>query len=550
MNVTAGEVLALVADRLVLQAEQLDPECSFVAAGADSLSLMALARAVQSEFGVRVSVRELFTEVDNPRKLAEAVAGRAMNRSAPAASAASAAPAQVLTTAVATAPVGHAPVAQPPVPTGDALESALALFTDQLQLAGKMMTRFSELTAEQLKVLRDLHPGPAVGAPPALPAAQAVPETDLTDAASTAEPVPVPGTTRRLPARASRTGTPDLAPVATAGRTSPDFSLYFFGDYPAPDSAVAYQHLLQAAEYADELGFHALWLPERHFHSFGALFPNPSVLAASLATRTSRIRLHAGSVVLPLHNPVRVAEEWAVVDNLSGGRVGLGFASGWHSTDFVLAPENYGRQRDIMYEHLDTFRSLWSGRSVAMTSGDGRPTEVSLHPRPVQGDDVPLFAAVLSNPESYERAARAGLGVVTNLMTQSVEDLATNIARYRAARAAHGHDPATGRVVVLVHTYLEPDAERARQEARKPFCDYLRSSIDLFDNAANSLGIDVDLLATHQDDLDYVLDLAYERYCETRALIGNAAEVRPVLDSLTAAGADEIGCFIDFGVPP
>ncbi|MFF9904709.1 MupA/Atu3671 family FMN-dependent luciferase-like monooxygenase [Streptomyces olivaceus] len=551
MTVTVGEVLALVADRLALPTEQLDPERSFVAAGADSLSLMALARAVQSEFGVRVSVRELFTEVGTPQKLAEAVAGRAVNRSAPAAPAASAAPAQIPTTALTTEPVGHAPVAQqPPVPTGDALESALALFTDQLQLAGKMMTRFSELTSEQLRVLRGLHPGPAVGASPALPVAQPAPETDLTDDVATAEPVPAPGTTRRPPAGAPRTGTPDPAPAGATARTSPDFSLYFFGDYPAPDSAVAYQHLLRAAEYADELGFHALWLPERHFHSFGALFPNPSVLAASLATRTSRIRLHAGSVVLPLHNPIRVAEEWAVVDNLSGGRVGLGFASGWHSTDFVLAPENYGRQRDIMYEHLETFRSLWSGRSVAMTSGDGRPTEVSLHPRPVQGDDVPLFAAVLSNPESYERAARAGLGVVTNLMTQSVEDLATNIARYRAARAAHGHDPATGRVVVLVHTYLEPDAERARQEARKPFCDYLRSSIDLFDNAANSLGIDVDLLATHQDDLDYVLDLAYERYCETRALIGNAAEVRPVLDSLTAAGADEIGCFIDFGVPP
>ncbi|MFD3617466.1 MupA/Atu3671 family FMN-dependent luciferase-like monooxygenase [Streptomyces sp. NPDC058676] len=574
MNVTAGEVLALVSSRLGVPAEQLDPGRSFVAAGADSLSLMALARAVQSEFGVRVSVRELFTDVDTPGKLAETVAGRAAEPpapatapAAPAAATAPAAPAAPAAEPVRSATVHTAPAAPPPVPTADAYDSALALFTDQLQLAGKMMTRFSELTAEQLKILSGLRPGPATGAPPALPAVHPPLGTDRSDAAAaTAEPASADGTTNRRPARVSRPGTPHLTaagtagrtpagtagrtPAGTAARTSPDFSLYFFGDYPEPDSALAYQHLLQAAEYADEQGFHALWLPERHFHSFGALFPNPSVLAASLATRTSRVRLHAGSVVLPLHNPIRVAEEWAVVDNLSGGRVGLGFASGWHSTDFVLAPENYGRQRDIMYAHLDTFRRLWSGRPLTVTSGDGRPTEVSLHPNPVQGDDVPLFAAVLSNPESYERAARAGLGIVTNLMAQSVEDLAANIARYRAARAAHGLDPETGRVVVLVHTYLGPDAERARQEARKPFCDYLRSSIDLFDNAANSLGIDVDLLTTHQDDLDYVLDLAYERYCETRALIGSATEVRPVLDSLTAAGADEIGCFIDFGVAP
>ncbi|WP_053668412.1 non-ribosomal peptide synthetase [Streptomyces sp. NRRL B-1140] len=551
MTTTAGEVLALVCDRLGLPAEQLDPRRSFVAAGADSLALMALARAVQSEFGVRVSLRELFNDIDTPEKLAATVADRATSPAAPAVPPPSARMPVAAPEPVRPAPAATPPVTPPPAATGDAFESALALFTDQLQLAGKMMTRFSELTAEQLKVLSALRPDKAAGAPPALPAERPRPGTDHTGA-TTAGPAPDPATTRRPPARvpAPPTGTPGPEPAGTATGTSPDFSLYFFGDYPASDSAVAYQHLLRAAEYADEHGFHALWLPERHFHSFGALFPNPSVLAASLATRTSRIRLHAGSVVLPLHHPVRVAEEWAVVDNLSGGRVGLGFASGWHSTDFVLAPENYGRQRDIMYEHLDTFRHLWSGRPLTMTSGSGDATEVSLHPRPVQGDDVPLFAAVLSNPESYERAARAGLGIVTNLMAQSVEDLAANIARYRAARAAHGLDPAAGRVVVLVHTYLGPDADRARQEARKPFCDYLRSSIDLFDNAANSLGVDVDLLTTHQDDLDYVLDMAYERYCETRALIGSAAEVRPVLDSLTAAGADEIGCFIDFGVAP
>ncbi|WP_438695931.1 MupA/Atu3671 family FMN-dependent luciferase-like monooxygenase, partial [Streptomyces leeuwenhoekii] len=335
----------------------------------------------------------------------------------------------------------------------------------------------------------------------------------------------------------------------STGRQAPDFSLYFFGDYPHGDAAAAYGHLLSAAAFADEHGFHTLWLPERHFHSFGALFPNPAVLAAALATRTSRIRIHAGSVVLPLHDPIRVAEEWSVVDNLSGGRVGLGVASGWHSTDFVLAPENYGRQREVMYEHLDTVRGLWAGRAVAAKAGDGTPVEVTVHPRPVQAD-LPLFTAVLSNPGSYERAGRAGLGVVTNLMAQSTDDLRANIARYRAARAAAGLDPAGGRVVVLVHTYLGADAERARAEARRPFCDYLRSSVDLFDNVANSLGIDVDLRATDPEDVDFVLGRAYETYCAQRALIGSADSVRPVLDALASAGADEIGCFVDFGVAP
>ncbi|MGO4427050.1 LLM class flavin-dependent oxidoreductase, partial [Streptomyces sp. MCAF7] len=134
-------------------------------------------------------------------------------------------------------------------------------------------------------------------------------------------PVPPPRTARvaPLPMSPAAPAAPRPMPAAPATTTAPapgcDFSLYFFGDYPEDAERDKYALIMAAAEFADQHGFHALWFPERHFNSFGALFPNPSVLAAALAGRTSRIRLHAGSVVLPLHHPVRVAEEWSVVDN-------------------------------------------------------------------------------------------------------------------------------------------------------------------------------------------------------------------------------------------
>ncbi|WP_420710283.1 LLM class flavin-dependent oxidoreductase, partial [Streptomyces sp. NRRL S-15] len=119
------------------------------------------------------------------------------------------------------------------------------------------------------------------------------------------------------------------APAPSASRTAAgrplDFGVYFFGDYPQDDTTPRhgkYDHLLETARFADRNGFHSLWIPERHFHSFGGLFPNPVVLAAALARETDRIRINAGSVVLPLHDPIRVAEEWSMVDNLSGGRIG------------------------------------------------------------------------------------------------------------------------------------------------------------------------------------------------------------------------------------
>ncbi|WP_338320437.1 MupA/Atu3671 family FMN-dependent luciferase-like monooxygenase [Streptomyces lonarensis] len=341
---------------------------------------------------------------------------------------------------------------------------------------------------------------------------------------------------------------PQGVPAEQGGRDGCDFSLYFFGDYPDEDAGDKYQLIQEAARFADRNGFHSLWLPERHFHSFGALFPNPSVLAAALAAQTSSIRLHAGSVVLPLHNPLRVAEEWAVVDNLSGGRVGIGVASGWHADDFALAPENYGNHRELMYERVDTVRRLWAGEAVPMLSGSGEQTELRTHPRPLQ-EQPPMFVAVVGNPDSYRRAAAEDLGIVTNLMAQSVEDLASNIALYRRTRAEHGLDPAGGRVVVLLHTYLDADAQRARQEAFEPFLAYLRSSLSLFNQVTNSLGVDIDMDNADPDDVRFLLEQAYARYCEDRALIGDIAGSSTVVERLRAVGADEIACFVDFGVP-
>lgn len=350
---------------------------------------------------------------------------------------------------------------------------------------------------------------------------------------------------------AAVTGSRTASASASAARTT-DFSVYFFGDYPqdnsAPRQGGQYELLMDVARFADRQGFHALWMPERHFHSFGGLFPNPAVLAAALSRETERIRLNAGSVVLPLHDPIRVAEEWSMVDNLSGGRVGIGVAGGWSAKDFVFFPDRFGRHKELMYEQLEEVRKFWRGDAVRRASGDGE-AEVRLFPRPVQ-DAPPMYTAVVGNPASFELAARHDLGIVTNLMTQSVEQLGENIARYRRTRARHGLDPDAGRVAVLLHTYLADDHDTARTEAYEPLSRYMRASLSVFSGVTNSLGHNVDLAELSEDDLDAVFRRAYGRYCDQRALIGTVDTVRPVVDAVTAAGADEIVALVDFGVAP
>src|SRR5207253_455901 len=141
---------------------------------------------------------------------------------------------------------------------------------------------------------------------------------------------------------------PRHASPAPSGRKTIDFSLFYFASDERKDGD-KYRLLLEGARFADQNGFTAVWTPERHFHAFGGLFPSPSVMGAALATMTSNIRIRAGSVVLPLHNPLRVAEEWAVVDNLSHGRAGVSFASGWHDRDFVFAPEDYADRKKVVF---------------------------------------------------------------------------------------------------------------------------------------------------------------------------------------------------------
>ncbi|MFB7479257.1 MupA/Atu3671 family FMN-dependent luciferase-like monooxygenase [Streptomyces anulatus] len=354
-----------------------------------------------------------------------------------------------------------------------------------------------------------------------------------------------------------RSARPAAARRAEVRRPAPDFGVYFFGDYPETGEAdgsgggggtpEAYDTVLETARFADEHGFSSVWLPERHFDSFGGIFPNPAVLAAAVARETGSVRINAGSVVLPLHDPVRVAEEWSVVDNLSGGRVGIGCATGWHARDFALHPDRFADRRRIAFDHLDEVRRLWRGEAVRRRTGEGAEAELRIRPRPVQ-EEPPFFLATSGQRASYGEAARHGLGVVTNLMSQTVDELAANIAHYRRTRAECGLDPAAGRVTVLVHTYLGDDHATARAEALEPMVRYLRSSL-LMRSAATAAGSRrEDVAAASEEDLDYLFRRAYDRYCDRRALIGTPASVAPLVDALHGAGVDEIAALVDFGM--
>jgi natural product biosynthesis luciferase-like monooxygenase protein len=325
------------------------------------------------------------------------------------------------------------------------------------------------------------------------------------------------------------------------------FSLFYFASDDQAEADDKYRLLIEGARFADRNGFAAVWTPERHFHSFGGLYPNPAVTSAALATITERIQIRAGSVVLPLHHPLRVAEEWAVVDNLSHGRVSISFASGWQANDFVLAPESYVDRKAIMLRDIETVRQLWRGEALSCRDGAGDEIAVRILPRPVQRD-IPIWLTAAGSPETFRIAGEIGANVLTHLLGQSVEELQEKIALYRTAWREHGHGPGSGHVTLMLHTFVGSTMEGVRDTVRQPFCDYLMSSLDLMKNLARSLGQDVASETFTANDMQALLSHAFERYFNTSGLFGTPETCLRMVDRLKDIGVDEIGCLIDFGV--
>ncbi len=351
-----------------------------------------------------------------------------------------------------------------------------------------------------------------------------------------------------------RTRAPRAAPQRDVG-----FSLFYFASDESEKSSEKYRLLLEGARWADTHGFEAVWSPERHFHAFGGLYPNPAVTSAAIAAITQRIAIRAGSVVMPLHDPLRVAEEWALVDNLSNGRVGVSFASGWQPNDFVLAPQNYAARKDLMVSGIETVRALWRGEAIERTLADGRVVSVRTLPRPVQ-KELPVWLTTAGNIDTWRAAGQIGANVLTHLLGQTVEELKEKIAAYRAAWHAAGFGPGEGRVTIMLHTFVGDDDAAVREIVRRPMIEYLRSSVGLIQSFAasfptfktNAAGeaeqVSSDFKLLTPEDLEAILGHAFERYFETSGLFGTPATCQKMIDRLEAVGIDEIACLIDFGV--
>ncbi|MCA9898612.1 MAG: LLM class flavin-dependent oxidoreductase [Ardenticatenaceae bacterium] len=341
-----------------------------------------------------------------------------------------------------------------------------------------------------------------------------------------------------------------------------DFSLFYFSSDESEEGVTnKYRLLLEGARFGDKHGFSAVWMPERHFHAFGGLYPNPSVTGAAIAAITENVQIRSGSCVLPLHSPIRVAEEWSVVDNISNGRVGLSIAAGWQPNDFVLRPGVYADRKEIMFRDIEVVKELWRGGSITMKNDLGKDVEVKTLPHPVQ-KELPIWVTAAGNPETFREAGANGYNILTHLLGQSVDELSEKIRVYREAYEQAGH-PGKGIVSLMLHTFIGDDVDEVREIVRGPMKHYLSSAMNLvraaawhfptFKEKAAATGkspfevFDEEELTP--EDVDALLNFAFERYFETSGLFGTPRSALHMVNRLKEIDVDDIACLIDYGVP-
>lgn len=324
-----------------------------------------------------------------------------------------------------------------------------------------------------------------------------------------------------------------------------DFSLFYFGNKGTEKNN--YQLLIEGAKYADANNYSAVWTPERHFNEFGGPYPNPSVLGASLATITKNISIRSGSIVTPLHHPIRIVEEWSVVDNLSNGRAGMCLASGWNANDFVLTPVNYEKRSELLYENINEIKELWKGNSIPYKNAYNEDVLISTLPRPIQ-QEVPMWIASGGSIETFKKAGETGVGILTGLLNTTFEDLAEKIKIYRQSYADHKHPIGKDNVVLMLHTYIDEDMETAKNIARNPMSQYLFESVSM--SKKQTKGLEIDRKAKDVTDEEVAELLAYtvEKYFDKYSLIGTEQSCQKILNDVKKAGVDEVACLIDFGI--
>ncbi|SDI68669.1 LLM class flavin-dependent oxidoreductase [Paenibacillus naphthalenovorans] len=299
--------------------------------------------------------------------------------------------------------------------------------------------------------------------------------------------------------------------------------------------------LAEQCVYAEELGFDSVWVPEHHFSVLGVL-PSPSLFLANIAARTKKITLAPATVLLPASHPIRMAEEYALLDLLSNGRAIFSAGRGYDKREYDVFGADFNQSREIFFEGLDIIKKAWTEKAFSYQGKFYSFPEVELTPRPVQDPHPPIYVAAFSRP-SLEKAAEMGENVIfapfaANMVFGSLEGA---VSSFKELSEKHGFKGKGARCSYFINvTETKEETEKTKQRMLKYFTGLVPAFPSDPTTAPPHIRYFVDIV-------EKLKKMKTDDLSDRSIIVGDPEYVTECLKKCEAAGLEEVILYFDFG---
>ena len=261
-----------------------------------------------------------------------------------------------------------------------------------------------------------------------------------------------------------------------------------FETRPGASQSEAFAEGFDLVDTAEACGLDGAWLAEMHFTPDRSVLSSPITIASSIATRTRRLRIGMAVYVLPLNNPLRIAEEVATVDQISEGRFDFGIGRSGFARSYDIYGVPYDESRDRFREALDIIMQAWQGQPFSYHGKYHQVSNATVAPLPYQQPHPP-FRMAATTAETFPRAGADGYPIFVGLRGMDVPELRDNLKEYRKAWRDAGHH-GNGDVSLRVPVYLGHTEKAAVEEPFESIQNYFGRMGRLYAADSGSAGIE------------------------------------------------------------
>jgi len=307
---------------------------------------------------------------------------------------------------------------------------------------------------------------------------------------------------------------------------------------------------MDQAELADGLGFHTYWIAEIHCQPRFSLLSAPYVVLGAVAQRTRRLRLGVAVNTLPVHHPVELAEQAAMLDLVSGGRMEFAAGGGHpHSRVYECFGADHRSTYDYMAEAIDLIGRAWSSETLTFRGKFFDIPGVVVNPKPIQKPLPPIYMAT-SSIEGVAVGARLGVNLFLPIHTRTPEQVMEYAGAYWNGLRAHGHDPAERALGLLMPVHLAPTTAQARARCEAGVMSYFKTISDMrTEYTAWLIRRAVELPARLRTAAGARVE--FETVCQQHAVIGDSALALDKIGELTQkTGASAVLAWFNIGAVP